>query len=138
LITDHVEELTRLCEFIGVPYHEAMLRYPEVSTYEYPDQSLVMQWRNKLTEWEIQLVESRVGNMLVERGYQLSKLPKLSTAGKEFRLRLQDWWGRKQFRLKRYGLPLILSDFLARRFGLKQWQKQTQLKLNSIETIYLK
>ncbi len=139
LISSPKAELTRICNFIGLPYDEAMLTYPQTTTYKFPDPKLIQQWRGKLSNYEIQLVESRIGQMLKQRGYELSGNPFLSvTPIMEQQLKLQSWWKRIQFRVKRYGLPLFISDYLSRRLGLKQLQKQVKLQLNAIENQYLK
>jgi Sulfotransferase family len=139
LITDTIPTLTRLCEFMGVAYDPAMLDYEGTSTYEAPDPSLIQQWRRKLSQHEIQLVESRVSQMLEERGYELSGLPLLTvTPMMEKKLRVQDWYGRVQHRLEVFGLPMFFADFLSRRLKLKGWQKQLRFKMNAIEISRLK
>lgn len=107
--------------------------------YDLPDPSLISQWKRKLSEREIQLVESRIANMLVERGYKLSGLPILNIRpAMEQQLKLQDWWTRLQVRLQRYGIALFLSDYLSRRLRIKPWQKQVKQKLNAIDKSLLK
>jgi len=139
LISDPVNTLNRLCNFIDIPYDPAMLSYPQKTTYDFPDSSLIAQWKRKMSAREIQLVESRISSMLVERGYQLSGLPLLTvTSAMEQRLKLQNWWSRIQFRFQRFGLILFLSDYLSRKFGIRQWQKRVKLQINAIEKAYLK
>ncbi len=139
LISDPVNTLSRLCNFIGIPYEPAMLSYPQKTTYDFPDSSLIAQWKRKMSEREIQLVESRISSMLVECGYQLSGLPLLTvTSPMERKLKLQDWWYRLQFRVQRAGPILFLSDYLSRKLRLTQWQKQVKLQLNAIEKAHLK
>lgn len=139
LISEPVKTLTFLCNFIGIPYDQAMSSYDQTSTYDLPDPSFIGQWRRKLSDYEVQLVESKIADMLVERGYKLSGLPWLKiTFLMEQELKLQDWWARLQFRLKRNGLPLVLSDYLSRHLGLKKWQKCVRLKLNTIKRVSLK
>jgi hypothetical protein len=138
LIAEPVKVLQQVCSFINVPYNEQMLTYPESTSYGSPDPRLVGQWKGKLTEREIQLIEARTAEMLVERGYELSHLPRLDTAAIETKLKLESWLRQKSFRLRRYGLPLVASDFVSRRSGLKDWQKRVQLQLNTVDTAYLK
>lgn len=139
LILEPIETLTRLCHFMNLPYDKAMINYAQTSTYDLPDASFIGQWRRKLSDRDIQLVEARVADMLVERGYELSGLPRITvTPVIEQRLRLQDWLARAQFRLKRNGLPLFMSDYLSRHLRLKSWQKRIKLELNAIETKRLK
>jgi hypothetical protein len=139
LIADPQKSLTRLCEFIGVPYDPQMLAYPEDTTYDAPNPKLTQQWRRKLSETEIQLAESRMADMLVERGYDLSGLPSLNvTPSMANNLKFNDWWGRLQFRVKHYGLPLVVADNIARNLGLKSWEKNLKLKFNSINANLIK
>jgi hypothetical protein len=76
---------------------------------------------------------------IAARGYQLSGLPliEVNSTRKQW-LKLHDWWKRVQFRVKRIGLSLFLSDYLSRHLGFKEWQKLVKLRLNAIETAYLK
>lgn len=139
LIANPVESLTRLCKFMGFSYDEKMLSYPAHTSYRLPDASLTKQWQQKLSEREIQLIESRVGDLLVKNGYELSGLPTLTVSPLLIRqLKLQDWWARLQFRRQRNGLALVVSDTISRRLGLKQWQKRIKARLNAIEEEYLK
>lgn len=139
LISYPQETLTKLCQFIGVEYNKSMLEYAGTTTYDIPDAKFINQWQTKLSHHEIQLIESRISNLLTEKGYQLSGLPiiKLTTLEQK-KLALQNWYYQAKFRLKRYGLNLFLSDFLSRRLKLNNWQKQVKLQLNEIDTKYLK
>lgn len=139
LISEPVKTLTRLCDFIGVPYDDAMLSYPQNTTFEFPDPKFIGQWRRKLSEREIQLIESRAADILNDLGYELSGLPLLPvTDFMQRKLRLQDWWMRLQFRVQRYGLMLVIEDYLSRKLNLEPWQKQVKLRINAIAKSYLK
>ncbi|NET34050.1 MAG: sulfotransferase [Cyanothece sp. SIO1E1] len=139
LIAEPVETLTRLCAFIGIPYQSAMMSYSRTTTYDFPDARFIGRWKHQLSDHEIQLVESRIADKLLKHGYELSGLPALKvTPAMRQRIKWQDWWARAQFRWRRNGLPLFLSSYLSRRLGIKAWQKHVQLKINVIETGYLK
>lgn len=139
LIVDPVKTLKHICDFIGIEYDQAMLNYPQTTTYSFPDASLIGQWERKMSKHEIQLVESRIANLLVSRGYKLSGLPQLTVNSVLQRwLKLQDWWLRFQFRLNKYSLSLFLSDYLSRHLRFEQWQKSVQLQLNAIDNAHLK
>lgn len=139
LITDPEKSLKQLCDFIGIVYESAMLNYSQATTYDFPDPSFIGQWKRKLSEREIRLVESRGAQKLVERGYELSGLPRLEVNSiLMLRLRLQNWWARLKFRIRRNGLSLSILDYLSRHLGLNLWQKRIQLKINAIEASYLK
>jgi Sulfotransferase family len=138
LIAEPENSLQKVCNFIQIPYDDRMLRYPESTSYSFPDPKLIGQWKRKLTEREIQLIEARTGAMLVERGYELSHLPPIDTRAMEPKLKLEDWLQRKVFRVRRYGLPLVAASFVARRLGMKGWQKWVQLRWNAIDEAGLK
>lgn len=139
LISEPIQTLTPICEFIGVPFDEAILQYSETTTYSSPDPDLIYQWRRKMSDYEIQLVELQVGSLLGERGYESSGLPTLSmTPIHQKQLRFHDWWQRWQFRVKRYGWSVCLSDYLARFFHLKSLEKRLRLHINAIDQTYLK
>lgn len=123
--------LKRICEFIGVTYDAAMLSYPEDTTYSLPDPTLVYQWKKKLSEREIQLLEARIGNMLAERGYELSGLPILEVSPQEARkLRQQGYWLKVRERIRRRGFFLLAMDYIARRLHLKSLERYTTKQLN--------
>lgn len=133
------EKLSSLCEFIGVAYDAAMMNYSEDSTYSAPDLSMIEQWRRKMSNAEVQLVEARIGDMLLERGYELSGLPRISVSPiMEKRLRWQDWSNRFRKRLQRYGALLVGADIATRRLGLNRWQKYVRQRVNQIDLQYLK
>ena len=139
LIENPEPTLRRVCDFLGVPYDPAMLTYHQTTTYEPPDRSLVNQWKRKLTDFDVRLVEARVGDMLEKRGYEPSGLPPVKvTPLLRRRLHLQDWLKRTRFRIHRFGLGLFISDFLSRRLGLDSWQRRVRRRMNEIEMAYLK
>ena len=139
LITEPIITLTHLCNFIGTNYDPAMLSYSQTTTYDLPDSKLLGQWKRKLSPREIQLIEAKIGNMLVEHGYELSKLPPLTVNSiMKQTLKLQNKWSVVRGRISTYGLPLILLSFLSRHLELKQWQKHVQLQCNNIDTARLK
>ncbi|MGL4881448.1 MAG: sulfotransferase family protein, partial [Waterburya sp.] len=120
-------------------YDAAMLNYPQTTTYNFPNPNLIEQWQSKMSDHEIQLVESRIADMLVARGYQLSGLPLLKVNSlMRQQLKLQDWWSRVQFRINLYSLPLFLSDYFSRHLHLHQWQQSIKLQLNAIDDAQLK
>ncbi len=139
LITDPTTTLTKICDFIGIEYDQQMLNYDKNTTYSKPNPKLIQQWQHKLSEYEIRLVESKISELLTNRGYDLSGLPTLEvTPSMERQLYLQDWWFRVQFRLKRFGVPLFVADYMSRKLKIKPWEKQVKLKMNEIVQRHLK
>ena len=139
LISQTESTLTALCDFIGVSFSPQMLTYDQTTSYDLPNSQLIQQWRHKLSPTEIQLVESRISDMLVARGYKLSGLPSMRVSGMlQQQLKLQDWYERVWFRIQRFGWALFLADNLSRRLKINPWQKKIQLKMNAIQQSYLK
>jgi hypothetical protein len=139
LVSSPEATLAETCDFLGVEYDSAMLDYADNSTYERPDARLAQQWRTKFSEKEIRLVESRIGPLLAERGYEPSGLPPLQPSLlTRLGLVLSDRWFRARFRLRRYGLRLTFADFLARRSGVRRWRHAVRRRINAIENAHLR
>lgn len=139
LVREPAATLSRICEFVGVPYDAAMLDYSRYSTYGPPSPKLIGQWKHRLSPEEVRLAEARCGAMLAERGYGLSGHPPLEvTPEMDQRLRRESRWYCAMFRRKRYGTPLFLADLVSRRLQLRPWQAHVRKRLNAIEETYLK
>lgn len=139
LIRQPEKTLTSICQFLNLTYHNSMLDYDQDSTYSKPNAELIEQWRKKLSQSEIQLVESKVGDLLTQKEYQSSGLPNVEIDSfTKQQLSLQNWWYKINFRIKRFGLPLVISEYLSRKLRLKLWEKQNRLKMAKITTQYLK
>lgn len=139
LILNYVDTLKNICDFIGVDYDSSMLDYVNSSDYSLPKSHLVQQWKKKQSKREIQLLEYRIADMLVERGYDLSEFDTIEVSPlDELVLKIQNWWGKLLFRRDRIGTSLLISDFLARKMGVAAWQKRTLLQINDIQRRHLK
>lgn len=144
LVRDPVSALTRVCRFIGLAYDPAMLGYGHSSTYEAPDPKLAEQWRTKLSPWELRLAEARIGDMLAERGYELSGQPRLTVGPvRDWWLRQHDRWNRIAFRRRRLGVRLLAAEMFMRVAApslryLERQRRRTVLRLHEVERAYLK
>jgi hypothetical protein len=139
LIIEPVATLTKLSEFIGAPYDPAMMSYPEDTTYGPPTKSLIQQWKKKMSERDVQLVEARVRDMMVARGYELSGFPPLEvTPEMEAQLRRENVQGKRKFRQKRYGMWLWTLDAVARRLHIGPLERKLKRRIDDIDTTYLK
>lgn len=133
-------ELKKICDYIGVEYDPAMLEYPKTTTYSSPDPKLAYQWVHKQTPEELGLVEGKIGEMLVKRGYELSgyDLTKPSWLAR-IRLMMQNKIYVINFRIKRYGLPLVIAEIITRKVGMKAINQKLNRKIDLlIEEKYLK
>lgn len=108
-------ELERVCRFMGETFDPAMLTYPERSTYDAPDPSMIGQWRRSLNSEEVGLIEGKIGEMLTVRGYEPSGLaPVIPSTLQRFGLKQQNRLGRLQFSARRFGPWLTILDLLRR------------------------
>lgn len=139
LLKNTEESLERICHFIGTEVSPSMYNYVKNTDYSLPDFKFAYQWKRKASNRDIQLVEARTSSLLVKRGYELSNLPSLEiTPLLKLKLRLHDKLAQWRFRIQRYGLFLVLSDFLTRRLKLNFWQKSIRLEMNTIESSHCK
>lgn len=139
LIREPESTLNTICEFMGCEFDEAIFDYADNSTYEKPDPSLLEQWRRKLSEEEVQLAESRMADLLVKHGYELSGHPRIEVdAARASRLQWDDWWNRAQFRRRRYGLGLFTADYLARKLGIGPWARHCKRRLDAIDNEHIR
>lgn len=139
LIMRPAVELSRICAFIGVDFDEAMLRYDLDSTYDAPDATLVSRWKCELSDREVRLIESRVGELLVERGYEHSGLSPMSPGWlTRSWLRVHSWFSIMSRGIERYGLGLWARERALRKLGFtKSWRK-VRLEMNEIDQALLK
>jgi hypothetical protein len=138
LLQDPKRVLRQICAFIGVEYDDAMLSYPQSTTYAPPDPRHAFQWKHKLTAKELGMVESKIGDMLVRRGYGLSGHPLIrpNAIGRLW-LRLQSEAYVRVFGLRRYGVWLMAQQLLSRKLGMKSWDREVSRKLDAAIRKYL-
>jgi len=139
LLENLVEELTKICRFLDVDYSPRMLDYSARSSYTVPDPQLRYQWKRKCTSRELQLVDWKLGGMLLQRKYELSGLPPRKPRLLELlRMAIQDKVYRVRFRIRRYGMVLYLENLVASRARIVSWQASCQSRINRIDVKYLK
>jgi hypothetical protein len=139
LVREPVMQLTRLCEFIGVPYDDAIFDYAKTTTYDTPDPQFLAQWKRKLSERQLQLIEYQGADWLMHHGYDLSGHAQLELGDAEIqRLEQADHKGLRRWRIERYGLGLVLKFKIASTLGMKRWRADLQRQFYEIESRYLK
>lgn len=133
LITDNHKVLLDICHFIGIEYTEKFYDYVKNTDYKIPDPKLLRTWKSKLTDYDIQLIESRCKLEMLDLGYELSELPSINPSKKYLEyLSLINWWTVFRFRIKRYGFVLILARSIARRAKMKKLHRYLLLKSNDL------
>jgi len=139
LVRQSEQEIRRISQFIGVPFEPVMLEFHRDTTYDPINPNLSEQWRQKLTAWQIQLVETDAAEMMQERGYEISGLPHIHL-GKLTRMALvvQDKFSRTHSRIRKYGPWLWLADVVSRRTGSESWRRQVLSRLMAIDRAHLR
>ena len=144
LINQPKHQLERLCDFLNLNYDPAMLHYDRDSTYKSPDKRLIDQWRTKLSRDQIRLAESRIGEMLVERGYELSGYEPTHVGPLRKRLILaEDRCNRVRARWRLQGTLLLAAEFSMRALEpayrtLRRFRGRVIDRLNNLERSILK
>ena len=139
LIYDPEKILTDICQFMNVNYDPLMLDYDQDTSYSKPNPNLVAQWRKKLSDFQIQLIELKVGDLLIKKEYSLSGLPALKMNYiLQQKLAWQNWLYKVNYRINKFGLFLFLAEFLSRKLKLKSWNHEHRKKMNQITIQNLK
>ncbi len=133
LIGDPPSELARICRWMGVAYSDQMFDYVNHTSYRMPDQRHALRWKRTMSRRNVRLVESRIGSMLVERQYPLSGHPPLTVNIVhrnilEALARLLRYW----FRVRTYGLVLILQETVSRRLNSQAWHRQVTRRIDDL------
>jgi len=139
LVSDPYKTLDNLCKFIGVEFDSMMLNYHENSTYEKLDPSLAFQWKKRLSETEVRLVETKAGHRLKSLSYEMSGFSPIEI-GFFYKLLLayQNKLFRFNFNTKRYGYGLVIKEKFYRNFGMVEKHQDIRVKMNQIELKYVK
>lgn len=83
LISNHIEVLRKICDFIDEPYADELTNYYEHSTvitkrkqsenvFKKPNVKLTQKWASDLSPFQINVFENQAGDMLVDQGYELA------------------------------------------------------------------
>jgi hypothetical protein len=139
LVTDAPATLGRICDFLGVAYSDAMLRYPEDSTYEPVDAGIAQRWKRRASSRATRLAEAGAGEWLARRGYAPSGLAPLRVGALgERAIALHCRASRLRFRLRRYGVGFWLRRRAAMALGLEAWRRRIVLEEHEITNRHLK
>jgi hypothetical protein len=140
LVAQPAQELTRVCEFLGLEYQDQMIDLDDISSYSKPDPKYAQQWKRKLSNKQIKWVEARCGEMMIQRGY-----PAASGAAPEPLNPLYAKWLKLHSKLmtmlggiKRYGFGLWFGFGLTKALRLRGLNQSLQMKKNEINARFLK
>lgn len=139
LIRDARMTLSRVCDFLGVAFDEAMFSYVETTTYDAPNPARVEPWRTRAAPRDIQLVEARSGPLLTRRGYSPSDLPRLDISARERAvLEVENRLRRRLFHIKRYGLLLYAAENVTRRLRMRSLHSLCSNRMDVIDEGFIK
>lgn len=131
--------LAGLCDFMGLAYDPVMMTFSETSTYSAIDSSLCYQWKRKQTEYEVGVVEHKVGSMLVARGYAPSGFDiKLPSAFERLRLWAETKSRVWKLRFERFGYIDPVIVYLASKVGAKSFARGPQFRIDQKTIRHLK
>ena len=139
LVADSRDQLRRICAFLGIEYSEQMFDYVKTSTYGAPDVRLIAQWRKGMRTVDLRRLEAKVGDRLLDRGYELSGYPSIPVP----------WLARKylylhsrvnvfRFRIRRFGAALTFLETVSRRLGLNELHRKAIRRMDRIINATLK
>lgn len=140
LVSDPRRELGKVCQFLALDYAEDMLSYPDHTTYATPDPSLANQWRRKMSDAQVRLVEQKCAGLMEKRGYQ-----RVSSGGpvrwfERTPLSIENRARKLQFNVRRYGLQLYLQSRIADRLGVTRsaWARRVLRRVDEVTEACLK
>ena len=138
LVAQPVQELTRICAFIGVAFEPQMLDL-SATTYDTPSPRFANQWRRSMSPLDVYLVEARVGPLMAARGYKpVGAMIARPASSRLPALWLHDFLFRHQQRVRTFGFNLWLQDVVSRHLGLRAWSRSVKLKMHPVVNKSLK
>jgi len=140
LLTDPQAELTKCCTLVGLNYDPAMLDFHQVSSYQPLDPKLAEQWRRKMSPRTAEIIDAACTPLMQSLGYTPSiPNPKPANTLESLRITLHNRLGRFRWRIKRYGLWLVLKWAAFKRLSNKNpMRAAVRLKMNEIDIHHLR
>jgi len=132
-------ELEKICSFMNIPYNSSMLDYSNNTTYAKPDKSLSYQWKKKYSEREKELIEYKLGDYILDKGYVREyndpKQPNvIELISLKFKNKIFKW----NFSVKKYGFILYLQLLIVRRVNIDSWVSYVQKRIDIVDIKHLK
>jgi len=121
LLAQPEAELGRICDFIGVSYHPAMLSYSEHSTYEPVSASATFRWKQKMSPAQAALVTSRAPELVAARGYEVPQGVRAPGPVRRAQLAVANKLGMWRHSIRIHGFSTVVMEKITRRLGLARW-----------------
>lgn len=138
LLRDPDTNLRAVCAFLGLPFDPDMLKYHVSTSYGPPDASLVEQWRRLSCPNEVAELEARAGDMMLDRGYELSGPAIRIGPGALVRLWLRNKISIWRFGQRRFGAVLFIGRRITQRLGIGALDRPFRLRMDAITLRHLK
>ena len=139
LVSEPEASLRAACGFLGLAYDASLLAYPATTTYDAPDAALAHQWRRRLTEREVALVEHRIGPLLQGSGYAPAGVPSHApSVAERLRLAVANRVAVWRWMVARFGLAAPVLRGIGRRLGLRGLARAAQRRMDVTTIKYLK
>ena len=139
LVSNPVDELQRICQFLNVDFEDRMLAIDSETSYSSPSASYANQWKKKLTKKEIRWVELQARMEMLSQGYEPTELAhKPMNIFERAYITLQNRRYRTHFHIRKWGLLLWAQNALSRSLGSKRWADRVRLKIGEKNALYLK
>jgi hypothetical protein len=132
LVRESEASLRMICQFLDVPFDQAMLEYHRSTSYLPPDASLVDQWRRTARPLDLAQLEARAGDLMICRGYVLSGEVNPPGAVTVVLLGLRNRMSIWRFSVRRFGLFLYFGEKIARRMRLTKLCRRLQDDIEAI------
>ncbi|MEM9044530.1 MAG: sulfotransferase [Pseudomonadota bacterium] len=132
LLLEPERRLGEVCHFLGHDYDAEMMRYPERSTYASINPNLSYQWKKKLSEKDLAMLEFKLGPLLQAKGYEPSGIPPQPPSSlRRFQLWIQTKRAFWSASFKRYGFIDLIVLRLARRLGMTGLARSTKARISA-------
>lgn len=139
LVSDSKAELSRISNFIGIPYDPAFFDYAETSSYSMPGRKKAANWRDHFDQRTIRLVEAETGGLLQRFGYELSGLDPIEISDAlRAQLTRENIWLRRKRGIDRYGFWTLALDKLGAKLHLAPLRAATRSRILQISRDNLK
>ena len=131
LVRAPIDELTRICGFLGIPYSDKMLGYPAHSTYPPPNPNVAGQWVYRCAPKDVAEMESKISAMMTARDYKPTGSP-IAPPGFVRRgvLALRHKTGIWTHGLRQHGAVPFFGVRLARKLRLVPLQRYFQRRID--------
>ncbi|MEE9429068.1 MAG: sulfotransferase [Paracoccaceae bacterium] len=138
LFSNTEQQLTQVCQFIGIPFEAAMLRYHENTSYGPPNAKSIGAWKNKASAHEVALLEGKAATMMTRRGYVLNGPAAFPGRLEKFLLWARNKFGVWGFSGRRFGHGLYWGEKISRWSKLSGLNKKFQRRMHTISIQHLK